>query len=195
MTQTVPDISPLMPMHQDPLLVSIFERSNFQYPALLLDTKHSGWNSLCCNIQKYTNKKNMNEIVHIICFSYTTTFYYNFNKLNVKVWSRMNTKLNYYYLIFIFVICSAEILRTFMFHDELFQLIFGIEIVVITFLYFASPKDNAVPTGSFSSNWFVIRNGIYLFSGRVLLAKSQGIIRTRYLGGPINANVVSSLHI
>ena len=29
MTQTVPDISPLMPMHQDPLLVSILLRRNF----------------------------------------------------------------------------------------------------------------------------------------------------------------------
>ena len=30
MTQTVPDISPLMPMHQDPLLVNPF-RANFNY--------------------------------------------------------------------------------------------------------------------------------------------------------------------
>ena len=31
MTQTVPDISPLMPMHQDPLLVSVFRAAVAQY--------------------------------------------------------------------------------------------------------------------------------------------------------------------
>ena len=43
MTQTVPDISPLMPMHQDPLLVQLTCGPSYGIRAKLPSTKSSRW--------------------------------------------------------------------------------------------------------------------------------------------------------
>ena len=54
MTQTVPDISPLMPMHQDPLLVSIFKQ-----PMVIIEV----WVHVqCCNICSCQNFQKSNQL-------------------------------------------------------------------------------------------------------------------------------------